>query len=118
MTSPNKGGGDNNDGPKQDGTSDPIVIPTVVLERFKEIESSISRITDRLGSVSTNNNVITMVLFALVVAVVLGAVYQFIGSINSDITSRNQLTQTVNDLKLQVEILQKSESSSTTTHNK
>ncbi len=93
------------DEPKREELTDPVVIPSAVLERLNGIDEQLSRFKERLGLVSTNNGVVTMVLFALVAAVVLGAIYQFIGAINSENAIRQQLIQSVNDLRVELESL-------------
>lgn len=97
------------DAPKSEGEIEPIVIPTVILERFEVIEDGVAKLKDKLGVVSSVNNLIVMVLFVLVVALVLAAIYGYTGAIKADTESRNKLTESVQELRIETEVLRRNQ---------
>lgn len=107
MSKANPQGVANSDAPKSEGVSEPIVIPTVILERFEGVEDGVTKLKDKLGVVSSVNNLVVIVLFVLVVALVLAAIYGYTSAIRSDTDSRNKLTESVNELRVQTEVLKR-----------
>lgn len=103
------------DAPKPDGKGEQVVIPTVILERFEKIDKKLSGMKDKLGVVSSVNNLIVMVLFVLVIALVLAAIYGYTSAIKSETSSRDELTKSVNELRIQTEVLRQLQEQKSTT---
>lgn len=75
------------------------------LARFDSLERKMSSLTKNVGLVQNTNWLIVIVLFVALIAIAFTAIFTFIQAIQSDTASRSQLTQSVNDLKTEIEIM-------------
>lgn len=95
-----------NEAPKAEGKASLGFEDPTTLARFDALEASVGDNKKNLKIVQNTNWLIIIVLFVAVLALIFAAVYQFIGAIKSDTKSRDQLTQTVQDLQTDMKVLQ------------
>ncbi len=75
------------------------------LARFDTLDRKLASLGKGVGIVQNTNWLIVIVLFVALLAITFTAVFTFIQAINSDTQSRKELTESVNQLHTEVEVL-------------
>jgi cytoskeletal protein RodZ len=99
--------------PRSEGQAGVGFEDPATLARLDEVERRVDNNKKNLAIVQNTNWLIILVLFVAILAISFAAIFQFIGAITANKDSTQQLTQSVNDLKVQVQVLQKTQNTTT-----
>ncbi len=92
--------------PVAEGKATPGYEDPQTLARFEKIEQTLRDQNGNLKLVKNTNWLIILVLFVALMALIFAAIYQFTDAIKSETKSRDDLSQTVNELQTEVKVLQ------------